>query len=363
MTAFDIYSAVGGVSEDILEESEIMPKKKITEIIPLITAAACFAVFAVGIFHTLVNDGIEKPVTDMTTGSYIAETAPGNESEVPATEPTIDDGLTVTGNIYPIDPNAPTETVEMHTEPYPDVTEEAIDGEESKKMPAPFGNKAEGTGGDENDGFYLPCNHILNNIPGALMDLRDRNEVSKWTEKSKLSSKSGLISSIKDYKNIYTFITDFNITREEAEAALEYYLNDNFITYSDLDVIFSGDIELITKTFASDLSIVVGDRIYSPEWLYTHSAEEYRAAGITAEDILSRVDSYRYILFTDEARQAFSEKLSAYTGEQVVIGTVTYEKKDEAYDIREVEAELEEVTDDYFEDYFEYEEEIPEVYE
>lgn len=380
MTAFDIYSAVGDVGEDILEESEIVPKQRITKIIPLMAAAACFAVFAAGLSHALRSDNIEQHVTDisdMTTGSYVPETAPAIEFEVTAA----DDG-DVTSNIQTnighqitgdgvviYDTNAQTtsvslfntETVEMFTEPYPDDTEEAIDDEESKKMPDPFGNKAEGTGGDENDGFYLPGNHILNNIPGSLLDLRDSNEVNKWLEKDKLSSRSEAPSSIKDYVNLYSFIIEFNITREEAETALEYYLNTpeefEHITYEHLDIIFSGDVELITKTFASDLSIVVGDRIYTPEWLYTHSIEEYRAAGITAEDILSRVDSYRYILFTDEARQAFSEKLSAYTGERVVIGTVTYENKDEVYDIQD------DVMEDAAEDVYDEVVEVPEVYE
>lgn len=79
MTAFDIYSAVGDVGEDILEESEIMLKKKITKIIPLMAAAACFAVFAVGLSHALRNDNIEQPVTDisnMTAEVTAAETYP-----------------------------------------------------------------------------------------------------------------------------------------------------------------------------------------------------------------------------------------------------------------------------------------------
>ncbi len=79
MTAFDIYSAVGSVGEDILEESETVPKKKITKIIPLMAAAACFAVFAFGISHALRNDNIEQPVTDisnMTTEVTAADTYP-----------------------------------------------------------------------------------------------------------------------------------------------------------------------------------------------------------------------------------------------------------------------------------------------
>ncbi len=344
MTAFDIYSAVGGVGEDILEESEIMPKKKITKMIPLMAAAACFAVFAVGISIALRSDNIEQPINETTSvesGGFVTE------SNIPPKETDFVDTIVT----EPADDEAETEP-NTSAETSPAVTN-------YDTMPDPFGNKAEGTGGDENDGFYLPCNYIINNIPGSLLDLRDSNEVNKWLEKDKLISRSEAISSIKDYVNTYSFITEFNITREEAETALEYYIDDNYITYEHLDIIFSGDVELITKTFASELSIPVGDRIYTPHWLYTHSIEDYKAAGITAEDILSRVGSYRYILFTDEARQAFSEKLSAYTGETVVIETVVYEEKPEE-PVHEAVAEdiMEDVSDEIVEEV----EEVPEIY-
>lgn len=120
MTAFDIYSAIGGVNEDILEESEIMPKKKITKIIPLMAAAACFAVVAVGLSHTLRSDDIEKPVTEVTMESNIEtniQTSP-SETGVEESSPTTGDGFTVTEDT---DQN---ETVEMHTETSPAVEEE-----------------------------------------------------------------------------------------------------------------------------------------------------------------------------------------------------------------------------------------------
>lgn len=357
MTAFDIYSAIGGVSEDILEESEIIPRRKVTKIIPLMAAAACFAVVAVGLSHTLRSDDIEQPVTDMTIGSTIETNIQTNtyETGIEESSPTTGDGFTVTEDT---DPN---ETVEIYTEPSPVVEVETTancttsrDDEESE-MPAPF-VILEGTGGDQYANYYEPCNFILDNIPVELMNLRDSSEVTEWLEKDKLSSRQSVPSSIKDYVNIYSFITDFNITKEETETALKYYLEDpSQLNYEDLDIIYSGDIELITKTYASEYSIVVGDKIYSPEWVYTHSAEDYKAAGITAEDILSKVDSYSHILFTDEARLAFSEKLSAYTGEQVVIKAVEFQEKKDVTIVHEVEL----VEDEDFEDVVE----VPEEYE
>ena len=129
MTAFDIYAAVGGVGEDILEESEIMPKKKITKMIPLMAAAACFAVFAAGISHALRSDSIEQPVTEsdnMVTESYIPETVTENELEATVSV-TSEATQTIPSQVL-IDPNVPTETTEMFTETSPAVTEETTVG-------------------------------------------------------------------------------------------------------------------------------------------------------------------------------------------------------------------------------------------
>lgn len=79
MTAFDIYSAIGSVNEDILEESEIMPKKKTVKMIPLMAAAACIAVMAAGVSYTLRSDNIEQAVEDMTAESSIAGTSTPSE--------------------------------------------------------------------------------------------------------------------------------------------------------------------------------------------------------------------------------------------------------------------------------------------
>ena len=123
MTAFDIYSALGNVSEDILEESETVPKKKTAKIIPLMAAAACFAVFAFGISHALRNDGIEQPVTEtafpesysLLTGIVWSDTITNDVTES-------EQILTDIEILYTA-PNVTTETAEKFTEPYPAVTE------------------------------------------------------------------------------------------------------------------------------------------------------------------------------------------------------------------------------------------------
>lgn len=137
MTAFDIYSAIGDVSEDILEESETAPKRNIIKIMPVLAAAACFAVLAVGLNRTLRNDGIEEYAPETYSAVVSDEAAAELETGVIATE---------SGDVVyytsaeplltaPVSPGEITtyyvpeqtsseytggaETVEMFTEPYP----------------------------------------------------------------------------------------------------------------------------------------------------------------------------------------------------------------------------------------------------
>lgn len=62
MTAFDIYSALGNVSEELLEESEFpVAKAKPKGVLYMTAAAACFAVLAVGLHFALNDSGIAAP--------------------------------------------------------------------------------------------------------------------------------------------------------------------------------------------------------------------------------------------------------------------------------------------------------------
>lgn len=62
MTAFDIYSALGNVSEELLEESELpVTRAKPKGVLYMTAAAACFAVLAVGLHFALNDSGIAAP--------------------------------------------------------------------------------------------------------------------------------------------------------------------------------------------------------------------------------------------------------------------------------------------------------------
>lgn len=195
--------------------------------------------------------------------------------------------------------------------------------ENNEQMPEPF-EAGCNVGGDDNNNFYQPCISQLDSIPGSLLDIRPSNEVDDWLNKH--FSREYAVSSIADYLNIYSFITDFNVTKEEAAVALASYINSEYesvrITQEQFDIIFSGDIELITKTFASEYSIVIGENIYSPEWIYTHSKSDYATVGISVEDILQKAPMYARLNLSEAARAALSDKLSSYTGVAINIEPV-----------------------------------------
>ena len=154
------------------------------------------------------------------------------------------------------------------------------------------------------------------------------------------------------FDDVSTPAKSFDIAKDEAESALSVYLDSDDdqirIAREEFDTVFSGDKSAVTKEFASDYSIVINDKVYCPNWIYTHSVSDYYEAGISAEDIDSKVTLYSVFGFTDEAREAFEDKLSVYLNKRVGITPKvqqnTYDTDYLQYDI--YEDELEDVFDD-----------------
>lgn len=184
------------------------------------------------------------------------------------------------------------------------------------EMPEPFEGGFDGIAAEM---YLLPVSSRINEIPPELMALRDSKEVSDWLSDAEavmtlVMDKNALPISLSTYANVYSFILSFDITREEGEAVLAAY---HQYTEEELNAIFSGDPALICNTFANEYTIVVGDKMYTTQWIYWHSAEDYKAEGISPETLAEKASLYAALPFSDEARTAFAEKLSAYTGENI----------------------------------------------
>jgi|GEM_PF-5855573 len=128
-----------------------------------------------------------------------------------------------------------------------------------------------------------------------------------------------------DSANFYGLARAVELTDDEITEAIkkinEYYENSTNLmnntsyiyTEEDISVIKNADEIEVARHFASDYSIVVGENVFSPRWLYYHTTEDYKAVGITPAMINAKLEKYRELGLTDEAWNAFRDKLLRYT--------------------------------------------------
>ena len=192
---------------------------------------------------------------------------------------------------------------------------------EAYVMPRPF----ELSGGDMNRNFYEPCEMLFDGVPVELLSLVEQSKYESWADDHNVFYKAP--SSLKDYTNIYSFIVEFDISNEDVLSALSVYLksDDPSIAMSeeDVNIILSKDEATIIERFATEYSIVIGENIYSPQWIYENSIEAYKNAGVTPDMIKDKLSLYGTISFTYDAAKAFQSKLSDFIGKAVKLPPVT----------------------------------------
>jgi hypothetical protein len=193
-------------------------------------------------------------------------------------------------------------------------------------MPLPFGEN-QAMGGDELSMYYEPGKIKIQSIPLEIVKLISDTTIDEWFNNNRLTENSE--PSLMGHENLYSLLKAYkpneNIVREifkeRREKNLEYIdddiyqdaINYNLITDEDLDVIFTYDEAKVNEHFASDYSIFYNGKLYSPQWIYTHSTEDYKTEGIPAELIRAKSEKYNLIPFTEEAQEALNEKLTAYS--------------------------------------------------
>ena len=194
--------------------------------------------------------------------------------------------------------------------------------------------------------FYYPY-FAINTIPDSLIALADPNELEKWKLMS-VDITTAPPESIADYANICTFIAHFGIYPEDAKIALgeEYreYIGkmwqDSEAADRMIDIICSGNLddngnvgELINNT-----TWVFGGKLICPNWLYVHSLEEWKAAGVKAATINTMYDYYiNNGVLSDEQTAEFKEKLDRYITENKQREESEYEYNDDG-DVIPIEA-------------------------
>ena len=185
----------------------------------------------------------------------------------------------------------------------------ATDGEEPMRglsIPLPFGDDiGKDSESEELRGFFEPCVQKLDDIPEELLSLVPEEDYKSWAE-SLGEIWQTAPSSIEDYPNIYSFITRFGVADDEVRGAV------TTMTEEELDTLLEGDVEKITLAFASEYSIVSGENVYSPYWVYVHEVEDYETVGLTPEEIENKLSYYASFKYNDMAREFFENKLNEF---------------------------------------------------
>ncbi|MBP3856386.1 MAG: hypothetical protein IK990_12335 [Ruminiclostridium sp.] len=129
---------------------------------------------------------------------------------------------------------------------------------------------------------------------------------------------------IDDTPNIYRYMKDLGLTGEEMESVLIYYDNEIHRQINegadlddrlfDFDSMYFGRENKadIAVAFKSEYSIVSGEYVLSPRWMYYHTIEDYEKVNVFATQIRIMLPKYKELGFTDEAWEAFSTKLEDY---------------------------------------------------
>lgn len=124
--------------------------------------------------------------------------------------------------------------------------------------------------------------------------------------------------------NIYNLIKDFAIPKETIERLCAEYRNEMRPTFTqaEIDLLYTGTKAEVYRYFLNYGTIMVGDRVFTNEWLSNFDAEEYHRVGITAEQLEKALQS---IDLPDEKKahvRAQLEKLKTM-GEHTVTTTTT----------------------------------------
>ena len=117
------------------------------------------------------------------------------------------------------------------------------------------------------------------NIPGELIDYIGTDKFNAWVHDESYTKE----------RNIQSCIEYFGLTKEDLTEALDPPETDDTgfdLTVSEIDALCSGDQAKINKTFASEYAAVSeSGNIYTVFWLAAHTAEDYKAAGLSESTV------------------------------------------------------------------------------
>ena len=178
------------------------------------------------------------------------------------------------------------------------------------EMPEPFDSK-NNSGGDSLHNYYSKYIFKFGNIDSTLMSLVGEKEANLWI-KEHISNR--INNDETPEMTVLKFIEHFEIPKDKLiEAVSNSEQSDDWIiNLSDIEVIYSKDANLINQTFVNEYALLYNGEIYTPEWLYNHSIEEYAKEGLPIESVNACMAKMSDLPFTEEAQKAIVDKSTNY---------------------------------------------------
>ncbi len=147
-------------------------------------------------------------------------------------------------------------------------------------------------------------------VDGNLIDYVGTEEFNKWIETRNANfTILDFIEYFKIPKDIFTELARPNLTKEQQKALCtsqkkDYSLSElqDILGYSlaEIDALYSGDQEQINRAFCGDFAFVndADGKIYSIEWLATHTPQEYINANLS----ISQIETLIQKVYDEEPR-------------------------------------------------------------
>ena len=187
---------------------------------------------------------------------------------------------------------------------------------EEPTMPEPF-DLSNPSGGDWLRDYTQEYVLRFENLTSDILELVPRNDFTAWLKKheeEKIASEERIPP-----LTVLAFVMEFDISKEQLLSVIAEDNDPSWtITREDVDVIYSGDMELINKTFINEYSVLHNNKIYTPEWFYEHTAAEYIELGFTDDEVSYVMEKMKEIPFTDEAKKAMEDKYRKFKASIIV---------------------------------------------
>ncbi|MBP1988707.1 hypothetical protein [Paenibacillus eucommiae] len=116
-------------------------------------------------------------------------------------------------------------------------------------------------------------------IPGYISDIVGSDKVTEWMKQ--FESLENPKERSKQEVNFANVILELQVPKEAVIKANQGLV----FTEEQIEAIYSGDKKRINQAFANEHALLVNGNIYTADWLAAHTATDYKAEGITEEEL------------------------------------------------------------------------------